>query len=64
MGNKVGLLTNFGKTVEIVCHPCQEADTQSESAYERRMAGLGLSHQERQRFRVKYSECEEEMTMG
>ena len=36
---RVGLRTNFGKTVSMVCRPCQVAGTQSEAAYGRRMMG-------------------------
>ena len=37
---RVGMLTNFGKTVSMVCHPCQAgAGNRTEEAYERRITG-------------------------
>ena len=38
---QVGLRKNFGKTVSMVCRPCQAARTQSEEAYTRKMTGEG-----------------------
>ena len=38
---RVGLQNNFGKTVSMVCSPCQETGNQSEEAYGRRMTGGG-----------------------
>ena len=37
--DRVGLRTNFGKTVGMVCRPCQAVGNQSEAAYGRRIAG-------------------------
>ena len=37
--DRVGLKNNVGKTVGMVCHPCQATGTQSEAAYGRRMTG-------------------------
>ena len=38
--DRVGLLTNVGKTVSMVCHPCQAGDgNRTEEAYGRRITG-------------------------
>ena len=51
--DRVGLLTNVGKTVSMVCHPCQAgAGNCTEEAYGRRITGLGRSYAERQQERV------------
>ena len=36
---RVGLRTNVGKTVSMVCRPCEAAGTQSVAAYGRKMTG-------------------------
>ena len=36
---RVGLRTNFGKTVRMLCRPCSTVGAQSEASYERRMTG-------------------------
>ena len=36
---RVGLRTNVGNTVSMVCRPCQAAGTQSVAAYRRKMTG-------------------------
>ena len=64
MFDRVGMQTNVGKKVGIVYHPCQAAGTQWEAAYKRRMTGEGITYRERQRARVKCSDCGEEMAMG
>ena len=47
---RVGLMTNVGKTVRMVCHPCQAgAGNRTEEAYGRRITGEGRSYAERQR---------------
>ena len=48
--DRVGLMTNTGKTVSMVCHPCQAGDgNRTEEAYGRRITGKGRSYAERQR---------------
>ena len=38
--DRVGLMTNVGKTVSMVCHPCQAgARNRTEEAYGRRITG-------------------------
>ena len=37
--DRVGLRTNVGKTVGMVCHPCQAAGNQSEATYGSRITG-------------------------
>ena len=43
--DRLGLKTNIGKTVGIVCRLYQVEGTKSEAAYGRRMTGLGTSYQ-------------------
>ena len=58
--DRVGLMTNFGKTVSMVCHPCQAgAGNRTEEAYGRRITGEGRSYADRQRERLACGECEE-----
>ena len=41
--DRVGLMTNVGKTVSMVCHPCQAgAGNRTEEAYGRRITGEGI----------------------
>ena len=43
--DRVGLMTNVGKTVSMVCHPCQAgAGNRTEEAYGRRITGEGRSY--------------------
>ena len=47
--DRVVLLTNVGKTVSMVCHPCRAGDgNRTEEAYGRRVTGVGRSYAERQ----------------
>ena len=55
--DRVGLQTNFGKTVGMVCHPCQAAGNITQAAYGRRLTGEGNSYKERQRDRLECAEC-------
>ena len=64
MFDRVGLQVNVVNMVGMVFLPYQTAGTQSEAAYERRMTGEGLTYQERQRVRVKCSDCGKEMAVG
>ena len=61
---RVGLRTNLGKTVSMVCRLCEAAGTQSEAAYRKKMAGEGPTYWERQRGQVECRECGEEMAAG
>ena len=48
--DRVGLQTNVGKNVRMVCHPCQAgAGNRTGEAYGRRITGEGRSYAERQR---------------
>ena len=49
--DRVGLRNNSGKTVGMVCHPCQAAVNKSEAAYRRRMMGEVPTYRERQKGR-------------
>ena len=63
--DRVDLLTNVGKTVSMVCHPCRAgAGKRTEEAYSQRIMGVGRSYAERQRERVAYKECGEVITVG
>ena len=63
MFDRVGLKTNTGKTVRIVCRPCQAAGTQLEAAYRRIMTGSGPLYLDMQRGRIQRKECGEEMAL-
>ena len=45
--DRVGLRTNFGKTVGMVCRPCQASRNQLETEYGRRITGEGPTYRER-----------------
>ena len=63
--DRVGLLTNVGDTVSMVCHPCRVgARNRTEEAYGRRLTGEGRSYTERQRERVACGECGELLAVG
>ena len=62
--DRVGLRTNIGKTVGMVCRPCQAAGNQLEAAYGRRITGEGPTYRECQKGRVHCRECGEEMAAG
>ena len=63
--DRVGLLNNVGKTVSIVCHPCQAGDGNlTEEAYGWRITGKGRSYVEQQRERVACGECREFLAVG
>ena len=57
--DRVGLRTNFGKTVGMVCRPFQAADNQSGAAYGRRITREGPTYRERQKGRVPCRDCGE-----
>ena len=59
--DRVVLRNNVGKTVGMVCHPCQVAGTQSEAAYGRRVTGEVTSYWDQQKGRVQCRECGDEM---
>ena len=61
---RVGLRTNIGKTVSMVCRQCQAAGTQSVAAYGRKMTGEGPTYRERQKERVECGECGKKMEAG
>ena len=51
--DRVGLQTNVGNKLVMVCCPCQAAGIQLRVAYMRRMTGEGPSYKDRQRRRVQ-----------
>ena len=59
--DRLGLRTNVGNTVSMVCRPCQAAGSQLEAAYGRRMPGEGPTYRERQKGRFQYSDYGKDM---
>ena len=58
--DRVGLLKNVGKTVSMICHPCQAgAGNRTEEAYGRRIMGEWRSYAESQREQIECMECGE-----
>ena len=55
--DRVGLRTNFGKTVGIVCRPFQAVGDQSEVAYRRRITGEVYTNRESQKGWFYCKEC-------
>ena len=63
--DRVGLLANVGKTVSMVCHPCQAgAGNRTEEAYGRRITGEGKLYAESQQERVECVKCGELLAVG
>ena len=63
--DRVGLLTNVGKTVSMVRHPCWAgAGNRTQAAYSWRLTGLGKTYAERQRERVACGECGAVIAVG
>ena len=63
--DRVDLQTNAGKTVSMVCHPCQvTAGNITQEAYGRRLTGEGKSYTERQREWMECAECGEQLAVG
>ena len=50
----MGLQKNVGKTVSMVCHPCQASGNITMAVYWRRIMVEGDYYRERQRYRVEY----------
>ena len=62
--DRLGLRKNFGKTVSMVCHPCQAtAGNRTQEAYGRRLTGEGKSYTERQHEWVECAECGEQLAV-
>ena len=63
--DRLGLRTNVGKTVSMVCHPCQATvGNITQAAYGRRLTGEGKSYKERQHEQVECVECGEQLAVG
>ena len=62
--DRVGLQTNVGKTVRMVCHPCQAAVNITQVEYGRRLTGEGKSYRERQRDWVECKEFGFQLVVG
>ena len=54
--DRVGLRTNFGKKVSMVCRPCQAAGNLWEAAYGSRITGVGPMYREQLMGRVSCRE--------
>ena len=61
---RVGLRTNFGKIVGMVCHPCQAAGNLTMEAYGRRIMGAGPTFRERLKDQVACDKCREMLAVG
>ena len=62
--DRVGLHTNMNKKVGMVCQPYYIVNRQSEAACTHHITGLGRSFWERQKDRVRFPECEVELSAG
>ena len=62
--DRLGLGTNFGKTVGMVCQPYQTADNLLEAAYGRRVTVEGPTYRERLKGQVSCREYGELITVG
>ena len=62
--DRVGLRTNVGKAVGMVCHPCQAGGKLSMEAYERRVTGVGPTDRERLKGQVACGKCGEMLVAG
>ena len=60
----MGLRENFGKTVEMVCHPCQAAGNLTAEVYGSRVTGVGPTYRERLKGQVDCGECGEMLAIG
>ena len=61
---RVGLRKNVGKTVSMVCYPCQAtAGNRIQEAYGKRLTGEGKSYMDRQSKRVECTECGEQLAV-
>ena len=57
--DRVGLQKNVGKTVGMVCHPCQTSGNLSDEAYGRRVTGEGTTYREWLKGQVTCGACKE-----
>ena len=62
--DRVGLRKNFGKTVVMVCQPCQAAGILSEAASGRRSTGAGPTYREWLKGQMACGECREFLAEG
>ena len=61
---RVGLKTNVGKKVGMMCHPCQAAGNITQAAYGRRLTGEVNSYREQHQDWVECEECNEQLEVG
>ena len=57
--DRVGLRKNVGKTVGMVCHPCQEKGNLSKAAYMRRVTGEAPTYREQLKGQISCGACGE-----
>ena len=62
--DRVGVQTNSGKTVSMVCHPCQATGNRTQATYGRRLTGEGSLYREQQQYQVECKECGEKLAVG
>ena len=61
--DRLGLQTNFGKTVRMVCHPCQAAVNINQAEYGRRLTGERILYREQHQDWVECEECGEHLAV-
>ena len=62
--DRLGLWTNVGETVVMVCHTCQAAGNLTTEAYRRRVTGVGPTYRERLKGQVAYGGCGDILAVG
>ena len=62
--DRVGLRKTFGKTVGMVCHPCQATGNLSEAVFGRRVTGVGPTYRDQLKVKVAYGTCGELLAAG
>ena len=62
--DRVGLRTNVGKTVGMVCHPCEAAGNLTMETYGSSITVMGQSYRERLREQMACGECGEMRAVG
>ena len=62
--DRLGLRTNFRKTVGMVCRPCEVVGNQSEAAYGRLIMGEVPTYQEQEKGLIQFMECGGDMVVG
>ena len=61
---RVGLITNVGKTVSMTCRPCPASGNHSEVAYGRKTTGEGSTYRKKLKERVECGDCGKGVAAG